>query len=82
MGLASDQIDWADGALLSRHLYRVQNISKSDFNFRHHLATKVELNNELKAARVYIRVQSHGALLAENPTKVWIDILGKIQPYR
>lgn len=82
MGLAPDQIDWKDGALLSKHLYRVQKISSCDYYFRHHLATSVLDTSELKSARIYLRLNSTKALMSEHPTKVWIDILGKIQPYR
>ena len=69
--LFEDKIN--DFKFLSKYLYRVQNISKMNFSFRHHLASIVT-NDEEK-----IHIQSIGNWLKHNPIKVKISNLGKIQ---
>lgn len=59
--------------LLSKHLYRVQKISKMNIMFRHHLASTLnEKNQEL-------HVQSLAKLKDLNPLKVMVTSSGKIQ---
>ena len=50
-----DLTDKANYKIISKHLFRVQKISKKDFWFRHHLETTVETVNELKG-KSFIRV--------------------------
>ncbi len=74
-----------DYATLSKHLYRVQSISKCDYFFRHHLETSVDdkyngeknANLSTKMGKL-IRVKSLGSLEKQNPHKVHISVIGKI----
>ncbi|MDK2978648.1 MAG: CRISPR-associated endonuclease Csn1 [Bacteroidales bacterium] len=61
-----------DKQILSKHLYRVQNLSSLDYTFRHHLASTVSNLDEK------YRIQSFGAWEKVNPLKVKINQLGKI----
>ena len=71
--------------LLQEHLFRVQKISESYYNFRLHTETKVDdiyegkrnenLSFQLGKA---IRIQSTKAWHQKNPIKVRVDNLGKI----
>lgn len=63
---------------ISKHLFRVQKISKGDYWFRHHLETKVEevkgLDNE-KLKNIFKRIRS----LKDLPkVKLHIDALGEV----
>jgi CRISPR-associated endonuclease Csn1 len=57
---------------LSKYLYRVQNISKMNYSFRHHLASIVTKDEEK------IHIQSIGSWIKHNPIKVNISATGKI----
>ena len=46
--LAIDLKDSANKNLISKYLYRVQNLSSCYYIFRHHLETNVEASKELK----------------------------------
>ena len=74
-----------DYALLSKHLYRVQKVTKGIYHFRHHLETSVDdkydgAKNENLSISMgkLIRVASLGALKINNPHKVHISVTGKI----
>ena len=77
-GLPDEELQSAihenDFGLISKHLYRVQSVSKNDFSFRHHLETKDDkaADKELKKS---IRITS---LKAMTGIKVKINNLGRI----
>ena len=78
LGMEEDEVKYAieskDYKLLSDHLYRVQKLSSSDYNFIHHLETDVQ-NNVMT-----YRVRSLKGLFSLKPFKVRIDCLGNIIP--
>ena len=59
-------------AEFSKHLYRVQKISSTDYTFRHHLASSVTNPEE------EVRIQSMAAWSARNPVKVEINAIGNL----
>ncbi len=59
---------------LSPYLYRVQKVSSSDYNFRHHLASTIEDKSTLQ------RIQSFKKWENVNPIKVRINRLGQVTP--
>ncbi|RYE38640.1 MAG: hypothetical protein EOP48_26770 [Sphingobacteriales bacterium] len=70
---------------INKHLYRVQKLSESDFNFRLHTETKVDDNfngskNPSLAVQLgkAIRLKSLSAWKQRNPVKVRINNLGQI----
>jgi len=72
-GLDTEQIDITkpeNWPLVSRHLYRVQKLTSSDYTFRHHLETT------LKNDQTRIRISDLNKM---NGIKVIIDHFGKIQ---
>ena len=78
-------IDHHDYALLNKHLYRVQKVSKTDYYFRYHLETMVDDKyGEKKSEALSIemeklkRIRSLKALFNLNPHKVHISVLGEI----
>ena len=68
--LFKDNID--NFNFLSKYLFRVQNISKMNFSFRHHLASIVTKDEEK------IHIQSIGSWIKHNPIKINVSVLGKI----
>lgn len=82
IGLPEEELNYAlenhDYKTLSNHLYRVQKIASLDYVFRHHLETKLteDINSHL-IGRFY-RIRSLDSLFKNNPTKVKINILGKL----
>ena len=62
-------------AVISPHLYRVQKLASSYYNFRHHLDTTVEEKPELRNI-TWKRIQSPSGL--EGVVKVRIDHIGQI----
>ena len=81
----NDAMRAADYATLSKHLYRVQSISKSDYFFRHHCETTVDdkyngKKNLMLSVQLgkLIRINSIGALLKLNMHKVHVSVTGKI----
>lgn len=67
-----------DIPLISKHLYRVQNLTRSDYFLRHHLETQI-INTECsRIAKRYFRFKSIGALFLNNPIKVCISKTGQI----
>lgn len=78
LGMEEDEVKFAieskDYKLLSDHLYRVQKLSSSDYNFIHHLETDVQKKTMSK------RIASLKGLFALKPFKVRIDCLGNIIP--
>ncbi len=72
VGVSAEEIvrHEGDSAFLSKHLYRVQNLSAMYYMFRHHLASTVTNPEE------ELRIQSFGAFEELNPMKVVINDLG------
>ena len=81
LGLTNDEIEEAinlnNKSLLSKHLYRVQKLSSSDYYFRHHLATNSDEGKSLVELKKYFRIKSLGSLFKFNPKKARINILGE-----
>ena len=72
-------IEGEDYSTLSRHLYRVQNLSSMFYVFRYHLETEVKDNkNDTGAIPKFYRVRSLKTYQELNPRKVKIDLLGRI----
>lgn len=84
LGMADEDFENAirenDTALLSKYLYRVQNIANADYCFRHHLETSVDKDNiELKRdSKRFYRLKSIKGLFNLNPKKVSISAIGDI----
>ena len=83
--LYADAMENRDHALLSRYLYRVQNIATNDYNFRLHIETSVDDkyngdgNKKLSQQMgKLIRIRSIRALYTQNPHKVRISAIGEI----
>ncbi|MCW3467756.1 type II CRISPR RNA-guided endonuclease Cas9 [Chitinophaga nivalis] len=73
LGLQADEIDWHNKQQLSKHLYRVQKISKGDYTFRKVTAATLSFDSEL------LRIGSFKAWKLQNPMKVKLDVLGNLQ---
>jgi len=72
-------IEGEDYPMLSRHLYRVQNLSSMFYVFRYHLETEVKDNkNDTGVIPKFYRIKSLGRYQKLNPRKVKIDLLGRI----
>lgn len=69
--LSRDDARMASPALLSKHLYRVQKISKGDYNFRHHLAARIDNDSTL------IRIRSAKDIRRILPIK--LDPSGRVK---
>lgn len=67
---------------ISPNLYRVQKITNGDYNFRHHLETRLEQKEDtalFSELGKFIRFKSINAFFNKTPIKVKIDSLGKIK---
>lgn len=82
LGLTDDQlrdaIETNDMATLAAHLYRVQILTASDYTFRHHTHTISVVDEITRQTGNSIRINSWGALMNSNITKVSVDRLGNI----
>ena len=67
-----------DYALLSKHLYRVQKMTKGDYYFRHHLETTVDDDSSIAKQMGKMKRLSKKTLKENNPHKVHISVTGKI----
>ncbi|MBB3969154.1 hypothetical protein [Mucilaginibacter phyllosphaerae] len=83
-GLTEDELNQAiqtnNHALISKHLYRTQKMSKKssgaiDLWFRHHLETKLDDSATSKELKKFINVASLGAM---NGLKVKVDNIGSV----
>lgn len=74
LGLDENKINWdnPDYKLLSKHLYRVQKISKMNYMFRHHLASTLNRKEQ------EVNVRSLRSLNELKPVKVKISPTGEI----
>ena len=77
-------MEYRDYALLNKYLYRVQSISKGDYFFRYHVETQVddtyhgEKNQKMSMQIGKLKRVSVKSMLALNPHKVHISVLGEI----
>ena len=83
LGMTDEAIDRAmetkDYTTLSRHLYRVQNLSSMYYVFRYHLETEVkDKKNTSGEIPKFYRITSFSSYQRLNPRKVKIDLLGRI----
>lgn len=74
-----DAIAASDYELLSKHLYRVQSVSKNDYIFRLHIDTTSDKSPEAQSMKMYYRTQSLPAFISLNPHKVEITLSGKLK---
>lgn len=72
LGMSEDQIKEAQPQALTIHLYRIQKLSASDYNFRKHLASTLDFDEDV------IRIKSMGAWQKANPIKVKVLPTGTI----
>lgn len=75
----NDAISKKDKKELSKHLYRIQKMTMSDYFFRHHLETEIIDSKEAKESKRYIRSQSLLAFEKLNPKKVRVNVLGEFE---
>ncbi len=76
------EINNGNNSILSPHLYRVQKITNSDYNFRHHLESRLEQKEEtsiFSQLERFFRFNSISAFLAKSPIKIQMDTLGRIK---
>lgn len=76
--LYQDAMCREDYALLSKHLYRVQKMTKGDYFFRHHLETTVDDISSIAKAIGKLKRLSLKSLNENNPHKVHVSVTGKI----
>lgn len=77
-GFDPNEVDLSDPAnypMVSKHLFRVQNLSSKYYVFRHHLETKVEDKKELQGM-TWVRIRSLEEL--KRIVKVRVNHLGRI----
>lgn len=77
----NDAIEAKDKKALCEHLYRVQNLSSSDYVFRRHVETSTDEDKSAILSKKLYRVRSFKALFTLNPRKVSITSLGEIFDY-
>ena len=70
-----DFTDPRNYGVISPHLYRVQKLASSDYSFRHHLDTTVEIDSSLRNT-TWKRLSTPSGL--EGAVKVRIDHIGRI----
>lgn len=82
LGLSDEEIrdafKYGNLGILSSHLYRVQQASADDINFRLHTDTSSEINSQSKQMGTSIRCTSFKGVMKLNPKRVLISITGKI----
>lgn len=82
LGLSDEEIrdafKYGHLGILSSHLYRVQQASADDINFRLHTDTSSEINSQSKQMGTSIRCTSFKGVMKLNPKRVLISITGKI----
>ncbi len=76
--LYQDAMRREDYALLSRHLYRVQKMTKGKYFVRHHIETTVDDESAIAKQMGKMKQLSKSSLQTENPHKVHISVTGKI----
>ena len=73
-----DAMEHKDYATLSKHLYRVQKISKGKYHVRHHIETNVDDESNIAKEMGKMKQLSRKSLFANNPHKVHVSVTGKI----
>ena len=66
-----------DYALLNKHLYRVQKMTKGDYFFRYHLETLLDDSSASKQMKKFLRCGIK-SFISQNPHKVQVSVLGKL----
>ena len=74
----NDAISAHDIAAINKHLYRVWKLGSKDYNFKFHTDTTAQIKEGDKEMKMFHRIGSIQALLALNPRKVSVSILGEI----
>ena len=74
----NDAISAHDIAAINKHLYRVWRLGSKDYNFKFHTDTTAQIKEGDKEMKMFYRIGSIQALLALNPRKVSVSILGEI----
>jgi CRISPR-associated endonuclease Csn1 len=81
LGLSRDEAEIAitsnQKEILSKHLYRVQKLSSSDYYFRHHIETNSEEGKDHITLKKYFRINSLKSFQNLNPIKIRINIIGE-----
>lgn len=75
----NDAVSYSNMMELNKHLFRVQNLADGDYVFSFHTCTTAEMKGDNMTVGDKKRV-SYSALMALNPKKVRISILGKMIP--
>ena len=82
LGMGDDEFNDAmaakDYKALGEHLYRVQKVASLYYVFRSQYETKLDDSKNALTMKKYYRTRSFNALLALNPRKVSISLLGEI----
>lgn len=82
LGMEEDEYERAikekDYTTLGEYLYRVQNLSASQYRFRRHTESKFDTNDMNKADKRFYNIQSLDSLFKLNPRKISINIQGDI----
>lgn len=79
--------DWAnalasnDIRTINKHLYRVWKLGSREYCFKFHTNTTAAIEDGDKEIRQFYRIKSISSLMALNPRKVKISILGKYNNY-
>ncbi len=74
----NDAIATRDHAAINRHLYRVWKLTAGDYNFKFHTDTTAQIQEGDKAMKMFYRITSIKNLLALNPHKITVSLLGAI----
>ena len=77
--LAEEEIHMDDQALLSKHLYRVQKLSASDYIFRLATESKLDKNSEIYFIRIRSLREGKTGWPTFNPIKVQISAVGQLK---
>lgn len=81
IGLTDEEIEYYkenDPKQLNAHIYRVQALSSTYYEFKKHTSTLSDKDNKQMANSNYIRVTSLKTFCRLNITKVRIDRLGNV----
>ena len=83
LGLDNDAVESAinhkDYTLLANHLYIVQNLSSMNYRFRRHVESQFDKKDMNSEDKRFYNIASIPALMALNPIKVNISIMGDIK---
>lgn len=74
----NDAIDAKNRAAINRHLFRVWKIGSRDYNFKFHADTTAKIEEGDREMKMFYRISSVDSLIALNPHKIRVTILGEI----